>query len=146
MVRNNVAVRFVGLDDFYPVQQTAMLLINGKFAEDRKSVTSFLKAYLRGVRAYDATLTDGKIAGPGAEDMIKDIAEMTGFKDLTMLHQMVPVFIDPDGKVDSASIETDLAYFKSRGLVSNDITAASVVDMSFVDALKPVLGPFARPK
>ncbi|MDB5567542.1 MAG: hypothetical protein JWP84_4108 [Tardiphaga sp.] len=146
MVRNNVAVRFVGLDDFYPVQQTAMLLINGKFAEDRKTVMSFLKAYLRGVRAYDATLKDGKIAGPGAEDMIKDIAEMTGFKDLTMLHQMVPVFIDPDGKVDSASIETDLAYFKSRGLVSNDITATSVVDMSFVDALKPVLGPFARPK
>jgi NitT/TauT family transport system substrate-binding protein len=146
MVRNNVAVRFVGLDDFYPVQQTAMLLINGKFAEDRKSVTAFLKAYLRGVRAYDATLKDGKIAGPGAEDMIKDIAEMTGIKDMTLLNQMVPVFIDPDGRVDSASIETDLAYFKSRGLVTSDITTASVVDMSFVDALKPVLGPFARPK
>lgn len=146
MVRNNVAVRFVGLDDFYPVQQTAMLLINGKFAEDRKTVTAFLKAYLRGVRDYDATLKDGKIAGPGAEDMIKDIAEMTGIKDMTLLHQMVPVFIDPDGQVDRASIDTDLAYFKSRGLVSNDITTDGVVDMSFVDALKPVLGPFARPK
>jgi len=146
MVRNNVAVRFVGLDDFYPVQQTAMVLINGKFAEDRKSVTAFLKAYLRGVRAYDATLKDGKIAGPGAEEMIKDIAEMTGIKDITLLHQMVPVFIDPDGQVNAASIETDLAYFKSRGLVTSDITTASVVDMSFVEALKPVLGPFARPK
>ncbi|MET0722064.1 MAG: ABC transporter substrate-binding protein [Tardiphaga sp.] len=146
MVRNNVAVRFVGLDDFYPVQQTAMLLINGKFAEDRKSVTAFLKAYLRGVRAYAATLKDGKIAGPGAEEMIKDIAEMTGIKDVTLLHQMIPVFIDPDGQVNAASIETDLAYFKSRGLVTSDITTASVVDMSFVDALKPVLGPFARPK
>ncbi|MET0705925.1 MAG: ABC transporter substrate-binding protein [Tardiphaga sp.] len=146
MVRSNVAVRFVGLDDFYPVQQTAMLLINGKFAEDRKSVTAFLKAYLRGVRAYAATLKDGKIAGPGAEEMIKDIAEMTGIKDVTLLHQMIPVFIDPDGQVNAASIETDLAYFKSRGLVTSDITTASVVDMSFVDALKPVLGPFARPK
>jgi len=146
MVRNNVAVRFVGLDDFYPVQQTAMVLINGKFADDRKSVTAFLKAYLRGVRAYDATLKDGKIAGPGAEEMIKDIAEMTGIKDITLLHQMVPVFIDPDGQVNAASIETDLAYFKSRGLVTSDITTASVVDMSFVEALKPVLGPFARPK
>ena len=85
------------LDDFYPVQQTAMLLINGKFADDRKTVTSFLKAYLRGVRAYVATLKDGKIAGPGAEDMIKDIAEMTGIKDMSLLHQMVPVFIDPEG-------------------------------------------------
>jgi NitT/TauT family transport system substrate-binding protein len=146
MVRNNVAVRFVGLDDFYPVQQTAMLLINGKFAEDRKTVTAFLKAYLRGVRAYDATLKDGKIAGPGAEAMIKDIAEMTGIKDATLLNQMVPVFIDPDGQVSLASIETDLAYFKSRGLVTSDIEAAKVVDMSYVDALKPVLGPFARPK
>ncbi|MDB5534822.1 MAG: hypothetical protein JWO28_3137 [Hyphomicrobiales bacterium] len=146
MVRNNVAVRFVGLDDFYPVQQTAMLLINGKFAEDRKTLTAFLKAYLRGVRAYDATLKDGRIAGPGAEAMIKDIAEMTGIKDMTLLDQMVPVFIDPDGRVDPASIETDLAYFKSRGLVTSDITTSSVVDMSFVDALKLVLGPFARPK
>jgi NitT/TauT family transport system substrate-binding protein len=146
MVRNSAAVRFVGIDDFYPVQQTAMLLINGKFAEDRKTVTAFLKAYLRGVRAYDATLMDGKIAGPGAEDMIKDIAEMTGIKDMTLLHQMVPVFIDPDGQVNLASVETDLAYFKSRGLVTSDIEAAKVVDMSYVDALKSVLGPFARPR
>jgi NitT/TauT family transport system substrate-binding protein len=146
MVRNSVAVRFVGIDDFYPVQQTAMLLINGKFAEDRKTVTAFLKAYLRGVRAYDATLKDGKIAGPGAEAMIKDIAEMTGIKDATLLNQMVPVFIDPDGQVNLASVETDLAYFKSRGLVTSDIEAAKVVDMSYVDALKPILGPFARPK
>lgn len=146
MVRNNVAVRFVGLDDFYPVQQTAMLLINGKFAEDRKTVTAFLKAYLRGVRAYDATLKDGKIAGPGAEEMIKDISEMTGIKDMALLHQMVPVYIDPDGQIDKASVETDLAYFKSRGLVAQDVTTAGVVDMSYVDALKPVLGPFPHPK
>jgi NitT/TauT family transport system substrate-binding protein len=146
MVRNGVAVRFVGLDDFYPVQQTAMLLINGKFAEDRKTVTAFLKAYLRGVRAYDAMLKDGKIAGPGADDMIKDIAEMTGIKDLALLHHAVPVFIDPDGQVDRASIATDLAYFKSRGLVTSDITADGVIDMSFVEALKPVLGPFTKPK
>lgn len=142
MVRNNAAVRFVGIDDFYPVQQTAMLLINGKFAEDRKTVTAFLKAYLRGVRDYAATLKDGKIAGPGAEAMIKDIAEMTGIKDASLLHQMVPVFIDPDGQINRASVETDLAYFKSRGLVAGDISTAGVVDLSFVDELKPVLGPF----
>ena len=142
MVRNNVAVRFVGIDDFYPIQQTAMLLINGKFAEDRKTVTAFLKAYLRGVRDYATSLKDGKIAGPDAEAMIKDIAEMTGIKDASLLHQMVPVFIDPDGQVNRASIETDLAYFKSRGLVASDISAEGVVDMSFVNELKGVLGPF----
>lgn len=142
MVRNNAAVRFVGLDDFYPVQQTAMLLINGKFAEDRKTVTAFLKAYLRGVRDYAGTLKDGKITGPGADAMIKDIAEMTGIKDITLLHQMVPVFIDPDGQINRASVETDLAYFKSRGLVAGDISTEGVIDLSFVNELKPVLGPF----
>jgi NitT/TauT family transport system substrate-binding protein len=142
MVRNGAAVRFVGLDDFYPVQQTAMLLINGKFAEDRRTVTAFLKAYLRGVRDYAATLKDGKIAGPGAEAMIKDIAEMTGIKDVSLLHQMVPVFIDPDGQINRASVETDLAYFKSRGLVAGDISTEGVIDLSFVNELKPVLGPF----
>ncbi len=145
MVRNNAAVRFVGVDDFYPVQQTAMLLINGKFADDRKTATAFLKAYLRGVRDYAATLKDGKIAGPGAEAMIKDIAEMTGIKDLSLLHQVVPVFIDPDGQINRASVEVDLAYFKSRGLVANDISTEGVVDMSFVNELKPVLGPFKAP-
>lgn len=142
MVRNGAAVRFVGLDDFYPVQQTAMLLINGKFAEDRRTVTAFLKAYLRGVRDYAATLKDGKIAGSGAEAMIKDIAEMTGIKDVSLLHQMVPVFIDPDGQINRASVETDLAYFKSRGLVAGDISTEGVIDLSFVNELKPVLGPF----
>jgi len=142
MVRNNAAVRFVGIDDFYPVQQTAMLLINGKFAEDRKTVTAFLKAYLRGVRDYAATLKDGRIAGPGAETMIKDIAEMTGIKDVSLLHQMVPVFIDPDGQINRASVETDLAYFKLRGLVAGDVSTEGVVDPSFINELKPVLGPF----
>ena len=140
MVRNGAAMRFVGIDDFYPVQQTAMLLINGKFAEDRKTVIAFLKAYLRGVRDYAATLQGGKIAGPGAEAMIKDIAEMTGIKDVSLLHQMVPVFIDPDGQINRASIETDLAYFKSRGLVASDISAEGVVDLSFINEAKSVLG------
>ncbi len=146
MTRAGVAVRFVGLDDFYPVQQTAMLLINGKFADDRAAVTKFLKAYLRGVRAYDATLKDGKIAGPGADAMIQNISEMTGIKDLSLLKQAVPVFIDPNGKVSRPSIDTDLTYFQARGLVSKDITTAGIVDMSFVESLERTLGPFTTPK
>lgn len=146
MIRNGVAVRFTGLDSFYPVQQTAMLLANGRFAQDKETVTKFIRAYLRGVRDYTATLKDGKIAGPGAKEMIADMAAMTGIKDPTLIAEAVPVFINPNGAVDMASLKQDLDYFKSKGLVTSDVKVDDVVDMSFVDAAKKEIGTAPLPK
>ncbi|MEW6122310.1 MAG: ABC transporter substrate-binding protein [Pseudomonadota bacterium] len=146
MIQNGVAVRFAGIDTFYPVQQTAMLLMNGRFIADKETATKFIKAYLKGVRDYTATLKDGKIQGPNAEEMIQEISNMTGIKDKALLKAAVPVFINPNGAMALDSIKTDLDYFKATGLVGSDIDASKVVDTSLIAAAVAALGSATVPK
>lgn len=146
MVQNGVAVRFSGIDAFYPVQQTAMLLMNGRFFANKDVATKFVKAYLRGVRDYTATLKDGKIQGPKAAEMIDEISNMTGIKNKALLEAAVPVFINPNGEMAMSSIKTDLDYFKSAGLVGSDIDPDKVVDTSLITAATKSLGAAPLPQ
>jgi NitT/TauT family transport system substrate-binding protein len=146
MTRENAAVRFSGLDAFYPVQQTALLLMNGRFFADKETAVKFLKAYLRGVRDYSATLAGGKISGPNAEQMIASLSEMTGIHDLSLLRNSVPAYIDPNGKLALDSIRTDLDYFRSRDLVAKDVDLKEVVDTSLVKQAVEALGEVKQPQ
>ena len=140
MERNGVAVRFSGIDAFYPVQQTAVLLANGKFLAEKDVAARFVRAYLRGVREYTATLRDGKIAGTGAQDMVKEIGAMSGIKDLSLIQASTPVYINPNGELAMQSLETELAFFKSKNLIPASASVSDVVDMSLVEQAKKSLG------
>jgi NitT/TauT family transport system substrate-binding protein len=143
MIRAGVAVRLAGLSEFYP-HEAAVLLYSGKFTKDRELGTRFLNAYLRSVRDYVSSLKDGKIAGPGADEIIAMLGEMTGIKDLSIFRDAVPPFIDPNGALDMHSLQTDLAYYKEMG-VKADMSLDRVVDRSFVDAVAKEIGPYRRP-
>jgi len=140
MTKQKAAVRFSGLDAFYPVQQTAVLLMNGRFFSDKQTAAKFVKAYLRGVRDYVATLSGGKVAGPGAEQMVGLLSEMTGIRDLSLLKDSVPTFINPDGNLTMDSIRTDYEYFRARKLVAEDIDLNEIVDTSLVKQAVSSLG------
>src|SRR5258708_544371 len=121
MLRLGVATRFAGLSKFYP-HEAAQVLYSGKFAQDKDTGVKFLRAYLRAVRDYDRALKDGKLAGPGAEEIIAMLGEMTGVKDLSIFRDAVPPYIDPNGALYMTALETDLAYYKQLGLIKNDAT------------------------
>ena len=140
MVRAGIVVRFAGLSKFYP-HEAAHVLYSGKFSQDRDTGVKFLKAYLRAVRDYDRALKDGKIAGPGAEEIIAMLGEMTGVKDLSIFRDAVPPYIDPNGALYMTALETDLAYYKQLGLIKNDLTLDRVIDRSFAQAAAAALGP-----
>jgi NitT/TauT family transport system substrate-binding protein len=140
MTKEKAAVRFSGLDAFYPVQQTAVLLMNGRFFADKETAVKFLKAYLRGVRDYTATLAGGKISGPNADKMIASISEMTGIRDLSLLRDSVPPYIDPNGALALDSIKMDFDYFRQKGLVAKDVDLNDVVDTTLVKQAVEALG------
>src|SRR5882672_2873298 len=141
MLRAGVAVRFAGLSKFYP-HEAAMVLYGDKFSQDRPTGVKFLKAYLRAVRDYDRVLKNGKIAGPGAEEIIAMLGEMTGVKDLSIFRDAVPPYMEPNGAVSMTNLQTDLDYFKELGLVKKDLTLARVVDRTFAEAAVAQLGPY----
>jgi NitT/TauT family transport system substrate-binding protein len=143
MLRIGVAVRFAGLSAFYP-HEAAQVLYSGKFAQDKATGVKFLKAYLRAVRDYDGALVGGKMAGPGAEEIIAMLGEMTGIKDLSIFRDAVPPYMEPNGALNMTTLQTDLDYFKELGLVKKDITLARVVDRSFAAAAAAELGPYKK--
>jgi NitT/TauT family transport system substrate-binding protein len=143
MLRTGVAVRFAGLSTFYP-HEAAYVLYSGKFAQDKETGIKFLKAYLRAVRDYDRALKDGKLAGPGGEEVVQMLGEMTGAKDLSIFRDAVPPYIDPNGALYMTALQTDLDYFKQLGLVKKDVTLTRVIDRSFAEAAAAQLGPYKK--
>ena len=145
IVELGAAVRYKGNDEFYPNAQTATILMSGDFAEKRPEVAKrFMKAYLRAVREFNASIVNGRIAGPGADEMVKILAKYSVIKDEPTLRSMIVHGTDPDGKLNVESLKKDLAFFKEQGDVTGKVTVDQVVDESFVQAAVKELGPAKR--
>jgi NitT/TauT family transport system substrate-binding protein len=144
--RGGVARRVPGNDDIYPNHQTAVLLYAEDFAKSHADVAQkFMRAYLRGVRDYNDALKNGTISGPGADDIAAILMKHTGATDPRLYRETTTAAIDPDGKVNVESLSRDLAFFREQGLITTDIAAQSLVDMSFADRAAADLGPY-KPK
>ncbi len=145
IVELGAAVRYKGNDEFYPNAQTATILMSGDFAEKRPEVAKrFMKAYLRAVREFNASIVNGRIAGPGADEMVKILAKYSVIKDEPTLRSMIVHGTDPDGKLNVESLKKDLAFFKEQGDVTGKVTVDQVVDESFIQAAVKELGPAKR--
>ncbi|WP_246216952.1 ABC transporter substrate-binding protein [Paraburkholderia panacisoli] len=142
-VRSGAAVRVMGDDQIYPNHQLAVVLYSNTFIHDHPATAkAFMRAYLRAVRDYNDALKDGKIAGPNADEVIAILTQYTSIKDPSVYRTIVPQGTNPDGKVNIASLENDLAYFRSQGVVKGNVSVAQVVDTSFVDQADAALGPY----
>ena len=130
----------------YPDQQTAVLLYSEAFMRDRRALgEKFMVAYVRALREYNAALKDGKLIGPGSEEIIRVLIDRTPVKDPEIYRSMIAFAVNPDGGVNVASLENDLSFFRERGLITDPkVKAADVVDQSFVNAALRQLGPAAK--
>jgi len=145
--RAGLAVRVDKNEQVYPDHQTAVLLYADKFRKERAAdALKFMRAYIRGARDYNDSLKGGRIAGKGAEDVIATLVQYTEVKDANLHRDTTPSACDPDGNVNIASLDDDLAFFKTEGLIQDkSIRAADVIDMSFVKQVQAELGPYKKP-
>jgi NitT/TauT family transport system substrate-binding protein len=103
-----------------------------------------MRAYLKGVRFYNGALANGKMAGPNADEVIAILAASTPIKDPAIYKSITPTGMNPDGKVNMASLADDYAFYKSRGLIRDDVRLEQVVDHSFAEAAVKELGPYRK--
>ncbi len=118
-IEEGVAVRVAGNDVTYPDQQTAVTastLITSS-ATGADVAERFMRAYLRGVRVYNDALKDGRLAGPKANEVIPILVKYTTIKDESMFRRMILSYCNPDGEVNVASSQKDLAFFRELGLI-----------------------------
>ena len=129
-------------DEIIPGHELANLLYSQSFAANREVATRFMRAYLRGVRFYNDALKDHRLAGPRAEETIDILAEYTPIKDKALLRELTPSGCDPDGKVSVASLQRDLDFYASQGLIEGKVDLADIIDSSFIEAAVRDLGPY----
>ena len=125
-----------------------MVFYSANFIDNRRLVAErFMRAYLRGVRDYTQALHDGKLAGPGAAEIIAILTKQTAIKDAALYGRIVPSSADPDGAVNLKTLKNDLAFYRQQGLVKDDkIKVEDVYDGSFAALAVEVLGPYTSKK
>lgn len=126
--------------DIDPRHQIAVLLYGQGFAAKREIAVPFMKAYLRAIAYYRGALKDGKLAGPDADDVIAIMVAATPIKDPAIFRAITPNGVDPEGRVNRASLQRDLDLWRSQGLINGPVALDQVVDMSFIDAALKALG------
>jgi NitT/TauT family transport system substrate-binding protein len=143
-VNAGYGVRFMDTNVFYPHQQISTIFYSDKFARERKDVADkFMRAWLRGVRAYNDAIKGGKIAGSGADEVVQTMAKNFNMKP-ELIRDMYSQAVHVDGAVNAAGIQKDLDFFQKQGMVAGQIKASDVIDMSFARNASAGLGPYQR--
>jgi NitT/TauT family transport system substrate-binding protein len=145
-ISRGIAVPFP-MDRIYPNQQVAVLLYGGDFIKKSPDIAKkFMVAYLKGARFYNGALKGGHFAGPNAAEVISILSRDSSVKDVPLYKLIVPNGMNPDGRLNEASIRKDFQFYKDQGYLEGNVTVEQVVDHSFVDAALKELGPATAAK
>jgi NitT/TauT family transport system substrate-binding protein len=144
-VRRGFAVAFMTDDKIYPDHQMSVMLYSDKFRTERKDVgLRFMRAFLRSVRAQNASIIDGKLAGKDAEEFLTLIAENTSVKDKAFLRTLTMSYADEDGRPNVASLKEDFEVFRKEGLIEGKISVDEALDPWFATTAAKELGEHAK--
>ena len=144
-VRNGDAVLIKSDDEILPNHQIAVLLYSEEFAlRQGEAARRFMRAYLRAVRFYNDALRNGRLDGPAADEVIAILSAATPIKSREIYKAITPTGMNPDGRVNKASLNYDLAFYMEQGLIKGMVNLDDVIDSSFVDAAVKQLGAYKR--
>ena len=142
-VEQGVALTLKRDDEIDLDHQLACILYAEAFSRDKPDAAlGFMRAYIKGVRFYNGALADGRLAGPNAEEVISILAEYTAVKDRALLAKITPTGLHPDGRVNVASLQRDLDFYASLGLIQGKLAVRDMVDTSYTDTAVKALGPW----
>jgi NitT/TauT family transport system substrate-binding protein len=129
-------------DEILPNHQIAVLLYSEDFALKHPAARRFMRAYIRAVRFYNGALKEGRFQGPNADEVMAILSEATPVKSRDIYLAITPTGMNPDGRVNKASLAHDLAFYGEQGLIKGPINLEEVVDLTFVEAVLKELGPY----
>jgi NitT/TauT family transport system substrate-binding protein len=143
VAKAGTAVRIASTEDFYPSDQIGMVFYAESFIAKRHDVAErFMVAYVQALRDYNDVVSDGRFATDAAGDaMVKILSDALKLPP-AQIREAETQAIDPDGRVNEASLRKDLAFMKEIGEVTaKDVTVDQLIDNSFVTAAVAKLGP-----
>ncbi|NVK33967.1 MAG: ABC transporter substrate-binding protein [Rhodobacteraceae bacterium] len=135
------AVHIIGdVADYLPnYQVTTVFTSKTNASDDAALVKSFLEGFSAGVDDYDDTMVDRTKGDAAVEDMV-DLIHKYVYNDRPR-EKAAPSIINGSMRLNRgaalnvASIQDQLDWFQSEGLVDSSITLDTIVDTSFVDVI-----------
>ena len=121
--------------DETPWQLGALFTSPRTIAERRATVEKFVAAYRRGTRTYFDQLlakdAGGKVTGgPERAAILAIIAKYVNETPEQVAKSVA--FIDPDGRLLTADVFHQVAWYQAQGLLDQGIDAKSFLDLSFI--------------
>jgi len=136
-----LATQYQRVDAVIPGYQVAEVFYSAPFAGERADVARrFMAGYLRGVRYYNDAFDRDDPAK--RREVIEILTQYTAVKDPAVYERIVMPGLDPDGRVNLASLADDQELWLATGVQQARIDLNDVVDMSFADAAARTLGPY----
>lgn len=136
---NAGAVHIIGnVADYLPNYQVTTVFTSAKnAAEERAKTEAFLAAFSKGADDFNAALIDRTAGDSAADDMVKLVHKYV-YTDRTFEKAAPSIIngamrINKGAAMNMASIQDQLDWFKSEGLVKDSITLDTLVDGSYVD-------------
>lgn len=133
------AVKIIGdVADYLPdYQVTTVFTSAANAAGERAKTEAFLRAFSRGADDFNAALVDKTAGADADEEMVKLIHKYV-YVDRPYDKAAGPIRsgamrINANASLNMASVQDQLSWFQSEGLVKDDITTETLVDSSYVE-------------
>jgi len=124
--------------DFVPDYQVTTVFTSTENVSNKKDlVKRFLAAFSKGADDFNAALVDKTASAQAQEDMVKLIHKYVytsrPFEKAAPSIRNGAMRINKNAKLNVSSVNDQLKWFQSEGLVSKEITLEKLVDKSFVN-------------
>ncbi len=135
------AVQVIGqVADYIPDYQVTTVFTSAENAANERAKTeAFLRAFSRGADDFNAALVDKTAGDEAADEMVKLIHKYV-YTDRP-LDKAAPSIvngamrINANAALNMSSVEDQVGWFKSEGLIKDTITTATLVDTSYVETM-----------
>ena len=126
------------IDDYVDTYQvTTLFTSNELIANNRELVESFVAAFSKGVADYNAAFVDKTMSEDESGEMVAMIHEWVytdrPLEDADAAIRAGAMRMNEGAKLNVASIEDQLEWFKSENLVPQEASIENLVDTSFVE-------------
>ncbi|MDU9005790.1 ABC transporter substrate-binding protein [Sedimentitalea todarodis] len=135
------AVKVIGsVADYIPdYQVTTVFTSADNAANERARTEAFLRAFSRGADDFNAALVDNTAGDEAAEEMVtlihKYVYTDRPYEKAAPSIRNGAMRINKNAALNMGSVEDQLGWFKSEGLIKDSITIETLVDPSYVEIM-----------
>ena len=135
------AVHIIGnVSDYLPHYQVTTVFTSARIAaEEPDLVKAFLGAYSKGVADYNAAMIAGE-GGEAARDAVVEVIHKYVYSDQPLEKAAGSIIagtmrLNEGAALNMESVQDQLDWFKSEGMVDDGITIETLVDPSYVEII-----------